>query len=103
MYVARFSVAPWQAGGCCKQTGGCVIWAMDPKEKKRKEADENRGFKAEWTESFAFIASAEGLPACLICNEKLSNDKKRVIWKDIFREGMLNLQPTTQLGLKEKV
>ena len=82
-----------------------VSWAMDPKGKKRKVADENRGFKAEWTESFAFIANAEGLPACLICNEKLSNNKtvvKRVVWKDIFREGMLNLQPT-ELGMKEKV
>ena len=39
-------------------------------------ADENRGFKEEWTESFAFIANAEGLPACLLCNEKLSNNKK---------------------------
>ena len=47
---------------------------MDPKSKKRKIADENRGFKEEWTETF--IANAEGLPACLICNEKLSNNKK---------------------------
>ena len=55
---------------------GVSAWAMDPKGKKRKIADENRGFKAEWTESFAFIANAEGLPACLLCNEKLSNNKK---------------------------
>ena len=49
---------------------------MDLKGKKRKIADENRGFKEEWTELYAFIANAEGLPACLICNEKLSNNKK---------------------------
>ncbi|XP_060788258.1 general transcription factor II-I repeat domain-containing protein 2-like [Neoarius graeffei] len=49
---------------------------MDSKGKKRKIADENRGFKEEWTDAFAFIANAEGLPACLICNEKLSNNKK---------------------------
>ena len=48
---------------------------MDLKGKKRKIADENRGFKEEWTELYAFIANAEGLPACLICNEKLSNNK----------------------------
>lgn len=49
---------------------------MDLKGKKRRIADENRGFKEEWTELYAFIANAEGLPACLICNEKLSNNKK---------------------------
>uniref|UniRef100_A0A8C1I0R4 HAT C-terminal dimerisation domain-containing protein n=1 Tax=Cyprinus carpio carpio TaxID=630221 RepID=A0A8C1I0R4_CYPCA len=49
---------------------------MDPKGKKRKIAEENRGFNSSWTESFAFIANAEGLPACLLCNEKLSNNKK---------------------------
>lgn len=53
-----------------------VSWAMDPKGKKKKIAEENRGFNSSWTESFAFIANAEGLPACLLCNEKLSNNKK---------------------------
>ena len=58
-----------------KKTTG-VWWAMDPKGKKRKIAEENRGFNSSWTESFAFIANAEGLPICLLCNEKLSNNKK---------------------------
>ncbi|KAJ0033660.1 hypothetical protein NQD34_000767 [Periophthalmus magnuspinnatus] len=49
---------------------------MDPKGKKRKITEENRGFNVSWTESFAFIANAEGLPECLLCNEKLSNNKK---------------------------
>lgn len=49
---------------------------MDPKGKKRKIAEENRGFNVSWTESFAFIANAEGLPECLLCSEKLSNNKK---------------------------
>ena len=53
-----------------------VSWAMGPKGRKRKIAEENRGFNSSWTESFAFIANAEGLPACLLCNEKLSNNKK---------------------------
>ena len=58
--------------------------AMDPKGKKRKIADEIREFKAEWTESFAFIAIAEGLPACLLCNEKLANNKKRKTFRKTF-------------------
>lgn len=49
---------------------------MDPKGKKRKITEENRGFNVSWTESFAFIANAEGLPECLLCSEKLSNNKK---------------------------
>ena len=29
-----------------------------------------------WTEAFAFTARADGLPVCLICSEKISNNKK---------------------------
>lgn len=49
---------------------------MDLKGKKRKITEENRGFNVSWTESFAFIANAEGLPECLLCSEKLSNNTK---------------------------
>ena len=44
--------------------------------KKRKVTDEKRMFNLSWTDSFAFIASETGLPVCLLCNEKLANNKK---------------------------
>ena len=44
--------------------------------KKRKVADEKRMFNPSWTDSFAFIASKTGLPVCLLCDEKLANNKK---------------------------
>lgn len=69
----RFSAARCRQVAVVNKPAG-VSWAME--RKNRKIADENRGFKEEWTESFAFIANAEGLPACLLCNEKLSNNKK---------------------------
>lgn len=62
-----------------------VLRAMDPKGKKRKIADENRGFKEEWSESFAFIVNVEGLPAYLLCNEKLSNNKESNLEKHFQR------------------
>ena len=46
------------------------------KSKKRKVSEENRTFNDSWTNSFAFIAHKTGLPACLICNEQLANNKK---------------------------
>lgn len=46
---------------------------MNPKGKKERLLFENRGFKEEWKELFAFIANAEGSPTCLFCNDKLSN------------------------------
>ncbi|KAG8453209.1 hypothetical protein GDO86_000003 [Hymenochirus boettgeri] len=49
---------------------------MATKKKQRKTEDENREFKVEWTESFAFIQNLNGLPTCLICMEKLSHNKK---------------------------
>lgn len=48
---------------------------MATKKKQRKIQDEHREFKAEWTDDYAFVSSA-GLPLCLICNEKLANNKK---------------------------
>jgi len=44
--------------------------------KKRKVSEENRTFNATWADSFAFTADETGLPVCLICNEKLANNKK---------------------------
>ena len=46
------------------------------KSKKRKVSEEHRTFNASWTNSFAFIADKTGLPVCLICSEKLANNKK---------------------------
>lgn len=39
-------------------------------------SEENRTFNATWAESFSFTADETGLPVCLICNEKLANNKK---------------------------
>ena len=39
-------------------------------------------FNATWGDSFAFTGDETGLPVCLICNEKLANNKKS---KDISR------------------
>lgn len=44
--------------------------------KKRKVSEENRTFNGTWADSFAFTADETGLPVCLICNEKLGNNKK---------------------------
>ena len=46
------------------------------KSKKRKVSEEHRTFNASWTNSFAFIVDKTGLPVCLICSEKLANNKK---------------------------
>lgn len=46
------------------------------KSLKRKVSEENREFNPVWTDSFAFTANDAGLPVCLICGEKLSNNKK---------------------------
>ena len=43
--------------------------------KKRKVSGENRKFNL-WTNSFAFNVSSTGLPVCLICGEKVANNKK---------------------------
>lgn len=48
---------------------------MATKKKQRKIEDENREFKVEWTESFAF-QNINGFPTCLICKEKLAHNKK---------------------------
>ena len=44
--------------------------------KKRKIFEENRTFNDAWTDSFAFTSDESGLPVCLICGEKLSNNKR---------------------------
>ena len=46
------------------------------KSKKRKVSEENRTFNATWADSFAFTPDETGLPVCLICGEKLANNKK---------------------------
>ncbi|OCU00129.1 hypothetical protein XELAEV_18005914mg [Xenopus laevis] len=43
---------------------------------KRKISEENREFNSAWTDSFAFTVNDAGLPVCLICGEKLANNKK---------------------------
>jgi hypothetical protein len=49
---------------------------MATKKKQRKTEDKTREFKAEWTESFAFIQNSNGHPTCLICQEKWAHSKK---------------------------
>lgn len=49
---------------------------MATKKKQRKTEDDNREFKVEWTETFAFIENLDGLPTCLICQEKLAHNRK---------------------------
>ncbi|XP_059530893.1 general transcription factor II-I repeat domain-containing protein 2A-like isoform X5 [Myotis daubentonii] len=53
-----------------------ALFDMATKKKQRKTEDENREFKVEWTETFAFIQNLNGLPTCLICQEKLAHNKK---------------------------
>ena len=49
---------------------------MATKKKQRKTEDENREFRVEWTENFAFIRNLNGHPTCLICKEKFAHNKK---------------------------
>ncbi|KAM3848390.1 general transcription factor II-I repeat domain-containing protein 2-like [Vipera latastei] len=49
---------------------------MDKSYKKRKISEENRKFNDTWADSFAFTPDKTGLPVCLICGEKLANNKK---------------------------
>ena len=49
--------------------------AMD-KSKKRQVSDENRTFTASWKDILVFTADKIGLPVCLICADKLANNKK---------------------------
>lgn len=53
-----------------------MLFNMATKRKLRRTIDEHRTFKTEWTESFAFISNSDGLPTCLICQEKLAHNKK---------------------------
>ena len=43
--------------------------------KKRKLPEENKTFNDAWVDSFAFTSNESGLPICLICGEKLANNK----------------------------
>ena len=49
---------------------------MDKSKQRKKVSEENRTFNAMWADSFAFPAADTGLPVCLICGEKLANNKK---------------------------
>ncbi|GFW61493.1 transposable element Tcb2 transposase [Trichonephila clavipes] len=46
------------------------------KRKTARTEEEHRKFHRDWTESFAFICNSDGLPTCLICDEKLAHNKK---------------------------
>lgn len=46
------------------------------KGKKRKISDENRVFNVSWRDTFGFTVDDAGFPLCLICGEKLANNKK---------------------------
>ncbi|GFY14948.1 general transcription factor II-I repeat domain-containing protein 2A [Trichonephila clavipes] len=49
---------------------------MATEKKQRKTENENREFKFEWTEDFAFIQNLNGFKTCLICKEKFAHNKK---------------------------
>ncbi|GFS58385.1 uncharacterized protein TNCV_2475301 [Trichonephila clavipes] len=49
---------------------------MVTKRKQRKTEDENREFKVDWTENFAFIQNINNLRTCLICEKKKAHNKK---------------------------
>ncbi|GFT85079.1 uncharacterized protein TNCV_791151 [Trichonephila clavipes] len=59
---------------------------MATKKKQRKTEDENREFKAEWTENFAFIQNLNGLPTCFICKEKFAHNKKSNLERHFTRK-----------------
>ena len=44
--------------------------------KKRKISEEKRIFNDSWADSFAFSSDEGSLPVCLICGEKLANNKR---------------------------
>ncbi|KAL4083645.1 hypothetical protein QTP88_028961 [Uroleucon formosanum] len=44
--------------------------------KKRKIEEENRGFRSEWSDTYAFVPNNMGQPKCLICDENFKNNKK---------------------------
>lgn len=46
------------------------------KSKKTKISEENRKFNDAWADLFAFTSDESGLPVCLICGEKLANNKR---------------------------
>ncbi|GFX77680.1 general transcription factor II-I repeat domain-containing protein 2A [Trichonephila clavipes] len=60
-----------------------ITWL--PKKAKKTE-DENREFKAEWTENFAFIQNLNGLPTCFICKEKFAHNKKSNLERHFTRK-----------------
>ena len=62
-----------------------VCFAMAATGRKRKTADENRGFNSSWTDSYAVTANAEGLPVCLICGERFSHNKKSNVERHFHR------------------
>jgi hypothetical protein len=53
-----------------------AVFEMATKKKQRKTENENREFKVEWTETFAFIQNLNGHPTCLIGKEKFAHNKK---------------------------
>jgi len=46
--------------------------------RKRKIEEENRGFRSEWTDTYAFVPNNMGQPKCL-CDEHFKNNKKSYI------------------------
>ncbi|GFV69501.1 SCAN domain-containing protein 3 [Trichonephila clavipes] len=63
-----------------------LTWLPLPPKKHRKTEDENREFKVEWTENFAFIQNLNGLPKCLICKEKFAHNKKSNLERHFTRK-----------------
>lgn len=69
--------------------------------KKRKIEEENRGFRSEWTDTYAFVSNNMGQPKCLICDENFKNNKNLIL-NVIFYQNTILLVRRTQLEMKEK-
>lgn len=56
-----------------------LLWLGRPSMEKGKKinmSEENRTFNNAWPDEFAFITDQSGLPVCLLCGEKLANNKR---------------------------
>ena len=75
--------------------------AMD-KSMKRKFSDENRTFNASWKDLFAFTADKTGLSVCLICAEKLANNKKSNLKRHFQNKHTAFAEKNIQLEMNEE-
>lgn len=68
--------------------------------KKRKIEEKNRGFRSEWTDTYAFVPNNMGQPKLFVT--KTSKTIKNLILNVIFDRNTILLVRRTQLEMKEK-